>query len=105
MFDVYIQGERKLKDFDIRSLAGEVDKALIRKFNAVVEDGILEVRFQYAGKGTTAVPIRGNYGPLISAISFESSNTTIALWFTSFSFQMLLIIVKSVEFGKTMLNV
>ncbi|XP_019266769.1 PREDICTED: probable LRR receptor-like serine/threonine-protein kinase At1g07650 isoform X2 [Nicotiana attenuata] len=73
MFDVYIQGERKLKDFDIRSLAGEVDKALIRKFNAVVEDGILEVRFQYAGKGTTAVPIRGSYGPLVSAISFVSN--------------------------------
>ncbi|XP_055803387.1 probable LRR receptor-like serine/threonine-protein kinase At1g07650 isoform X1 [Solanum dulcamara] len=73
MFDVYIQGERKLKDFDIRTAAGGVDKAWTRKFNAVVEDGILEVRFQYAGKGTTAVPRRGIYGPLISAISFEAN--------------------------------
>ncbi|PHU26039.1 hypothetical protein BC332_04371 [Capsicum chinense] len=73
MFDVYIQGERKLKDFDIRTDAGGVDKALPRTFQAVVEDGILEVRFQYAGKGTTAVPIKGTYGPLISAISFEAN--------------------------------
>ncbi|XP_049371777.1 probable LRR receptor-like serine/threonine-protein kinase At1g07650 isoform X1 [Solanum verrucosum] len=73
MFDVYIQGERKLKDFDIRTTAGGVDKALTRKFNASVEDGILEVRFQYAGKGTTAVPRRGSYGPLVSAISFEAN--------------------------------
>ncbi|KAK6797301.1 hypothetical protein RDI58_005003 [Solanum bulbocastanum] len=73
MFDVYIQGERKLKDFDIRTAAGGVDEALTRKFNASVEDGILEVRFQYAGKGTTAVPRRGSYGPLVSAISFEAN--------------------------------
>ncbi|CAN4082164.1 unnamed protein product [Withania somnifera] len=73
IFDVYIQGERKLKDFDIRTAAGGVDKAWTRKFNAVVEDGILEVCFQYAGKGTTAVPRRGSYGPLISAISFEAN--------------------------------
>ncbi|XP_049384356.1 probable LRR receptor-like serine/threonine-protein kinase At1g07650 [Solanum stenotomum] len=74
MFDVYIQGERELKDFDITTAAGGVDKALTRKFNAVVEDGILEVRFQYAGKGTTAVPRKGSYGPLISAISFEANS-------------------------------
>ncbi|XP_027770006.1 probable LRR receptor-like serine/threonine-protein kinase At1g07650 [Solanum pennellii] len=73
MFDVYIQGERKLKDFDIRTAAGGVDEAWTRKFNASVEDGILEVRFQYAGKGTTAVPRRGSYGPLVSAISFEAN--------------------------------
>ncbi|WMV15748.1 hypothetical protein MTR67_009133 [Solanum verrucosum] len=82
MFDIYVQGERELKDFDITTAAGGVDKPLTRKFNAVVEDGILEVRFQYAGKGTTAVPRRGSYGPLVSAISFEASNTTITLWFT-----------------------
>lgn len=81
-----MQGERKLKDFDIRTAAGGVDESWTRKFNASVEDGILEVRFQYAGKGTTAVPRRGSYGPLVSAISFEASNTTITLWFTYFSF-------------------
>ncbi|XP_031120708.1 probable leucine-rich repeat receptor-like serine/threonine-protein kinase At3g14840 isoform X2 [Ipomoea triloba] len=72
IFDVYIQGERKLKDFDIRTEAQGVDKALVKQFQAVVIDKTLEVRFEYAGKGTTASPRRGTYGPLISAISVES---------------------------------
>ncbi|XP_031120662.1 probable leucine-rich repeat receptor-like serine/threonine-protein kinase At3g14840 isoform X1 [Ipomoea triloba] len=72
IFDVYIQGERKLKDFDIEAIAQGVDKALVEQFQAVVKDKTLEVRFEYAGKGTTAVPSRGIYGPLISAISVES---------------------------------
>ncbi|XP_060194541.1 probable LRR receptor-like serine/threonine-protein kinase At1g07650 isoform X3 [Lycium barbarum] len=73
MFDVYIQGERKLEDFNIKAAAEGVDKALTRKFNVVVEDGILEVRFQYAGKGRSALYSRESYGPLISAISFEAN--------------------------------
>ncbi|XP_031120537.1 probable leucine-rich repeat receptor-like serine/threonine-protein kinase At3g14840 isoform X1 [Ipomoea triloba] len=72
IFDVYIQGERKLKDFDIKAEAHGADKALVKQFQAVVRDKTLEVRLEYAGKGTTAVPIRGNYGSLISAISVES---------------------------------
>ncbi|KAK3006531.1 hypothetical protein RJ639_015904, partial [Escallonia herrerae] len=72
VFDVYIQAERMLKDFDIENEAQGVDKAVKQIFKAVVSDTILEIRFQYAGKGTTAVPIRGIYGPLISAISIES---------------------------------
>ncbi|WMV15750.1 hypothetical protein MTR67_009135 [Solanum verrucosum] len=73
IFDVYIQGERKLKDFDIRTDAGGVDKPFTIKFNATVADNTLEVRFQYAGKGTAALPRRGSYGPLVSAISFEAN--------------------------------
>ncbi|KAK3006532.1 hypothetical protein RJ639_015905 [Escallonia herrerae] len=72
VFDVYIQAERMLEDFDIENEAQGVDKAVKQIFKAVVSDTILEIRFQYAGKGTTAVPIRGIYGPLISAISIES---------------------------------
>ncbi|XP_031120627.1 probable leucine-rich repeat receptor-like serine/threonine-protein kinase At3g14840 isoform X2 [Ipomoea triloba] len=72
IFDVYIQGQRKLKDFDIKTEAQGVDKALIKQFQAIVKDKTLEVRFEYADKGTTAAPHRGVYGPLISAISVES---------------------------------
>ncbi|XP_019198445.1 PREDICTED: probable LRR receptor-like serine/threonine-protein kinase At1g07650 isoform X3 [Ipomoea nil] len=72
VFDVYIQGERKLKDFNIETEAQGVDKALIKQFRAVVRDKTLEVRFEYAGKGTTSSPSKGTYGPLISAISVES---------------------------------
>ncbi|KAL9146168.1 hypothetical protein ABFS82_13G092200 [Erythranthe guttata] len=72
MFDVYIQGERRLKDFDIEQEAKGVDKSVVQNFKAIVINKTLEIRFQYAGKGTTAVPVRGTYGPLISAISVES---------------------------------
>ncbi|VFQ81597.1 unnamed protein product [Cuscuta campestris] len=74
LFDVYIQGVRVLKDFDIKSIAKGVDIPLKLKFNATVTDKTLEVRFHYAGKGTTAVPVRGKYGSLVSAISVVSGN-------------------------------
>lgn len=72
MFDVYIQDERKLKDFNIEKAAQGVDKAVRQEFKTVVKDGVLEIRLQYASKGSTAVPNRGTYGPLISAISMEA---------------------------------
>ncbi|KAK6123956.1 hypothetical protein DH2020_042301 [Rehmannia glutinosa] len=75
MFDVYIQGERRLKDFDIVREAKGVDKIAKRNFTATVKNRTLEIRFQYAGKGTTAVPSRGTYGPLVSAISVKSAAT------------------------------
>ncbi|XP_022892353.1 probable LRR receptor-like serine/threonine-protein kinase At1g07650 isoform X1 [Olea europaea var. sylvestris] len=72
MFDVYIQGDRKLKDFDIEKEAKGVDQVVKQKFKATVNNRTLEIRFHHSGKGSTAVPIRGTYGPLISAISVES---------------------------------
>ncbi|KAG8385384.1 hypothetical protein BUALT_Bualt03G0037400 [Buddleja alternifolia] len=72
MFDVYIQGERILKDFDIVKEAIGVDKAVKQPFKTMVTNKTLEIRFQYTGKGTTAVPSRGTYGPLVSAISVKS---------------------------------
>ncbi|MCE3051542.1 hypothetical protein HAX54_050116 [Datura stramonium] len=66
--------ELKLKDFDIESVAGGVDKALKENFNVTVKDKTVEVRFQYAGKGNTSIPSRGSYGPLVSAISVEASD-------------------------------
>ncbi|KDP21156.1 hypothetical protein JCGZ_21627 [Jatropha curcas] len=72
IFDVYIQEDLVLKDFDIAKEAKGVDKVIIRDFRAVVKDGTLEIRFHWAGKGTTAIPRRGTYGSLISAIDVES---------------------------------
>lgn len=57
------------KDFDIEAKASGVLKPVTRKYNATVTDNILEIRFYWAGKGTTALPERGVYGPLVSAIS------------------------------------
>ena len=61
-----------LKDFDIEKEAQGVDKAVVRNFTAFVENKILEIRFHWSGKGTTDVPKRGTYGPLISAISIDA---------------------------------
>lgn len=66
----FLQGVTKLKNFDIKIAAGGVDKEVNITLKGIrVTNKTLEVRFQYAGKGTTAVPLRGAYGPLISAIS------------------------------------
>jgi hypothetical protein len=62
------------KDFDIQYEAQGVDTAVVREFKAVVRNKVLQIRFHWAAKGTTAVPERGTYGPLISAISVKSGN-------------------------------
>ncbi|XP_062012878.1 probable leucine-rich repeat receptor-like serine/threonine-protein kinase At3g14840 isoform X2 [Rosa rugosa] len=72
IFDVYIQEKLVWKDFDIVKEAPGVDKVVIKVTNAVqVTNKTLEIRFHWSGKGTTASPRRGVYGPLISAISIE----------------------------------
>ncbi|KAL3733940.1 hypothetical protein ACJRO7_023316 [Eucalyptus globulus] len=68
-FNVYIQGKLVWKDFNIVTEAGGVGKEVIRNFTANVTKGTLEIRLYWAGKGTNAIPTRGVYGPLISAIS------------------------------------
>ncbi|XP_062012874.1 probable LRR receptor-like serine/threonine-protein kinase At1g07650 isoform X1 [Rosa rugosa] len=72
MFDVYIQDKLVLKDFDITKEALGVDKDVIKVFKAVVNVKTLLIRFQWAGRGTTNVPLRGKYGSLISTISVQS---------------------------------
>ena len=60
-----------LKDFNIEDEAGGVNRPVIRKFTAVVTDNTLAIRLFWAGKGTTGIPYKGVYGPLISAISVD----------------------------------
>ncbi|GMI72905.1 leucine-rich repeat receptor-like kinase with extracellular malectin-like domain 1 [Hibiscus trionum] len=74
VFNVYIQEKLELKDFNIKNAAKAADKEVIRSFKTVVRDKTLSIRFHWAGKGTTATPKRGTYGPLISAISVESDS-------------------------------
>ena len=61
-----------MKDFDIENTAQGVDKAFVKEIKAVVMNKVLMIRFYWAGKGTTAAPTRGIYGPLVSAISVKS---------------------------------
>ncbi|KAM4071019.1 hypothetical protein ACB094_11G029800 [Castanea mollissima] len=71
VFDIYIQGNLVLKDFDIRKDAGGASFVAVQKeYNAVqVSENYLEIHLYWAGKGTCCVPTQGTYGPSISAIS------------------------------------
>ncbi|KAL2455250.1 putative leucine-rich repeat receptor-like serine/threonine-protein kinase [Forsythia ovata] len=68
----FVQRTRVLKDFNIENEAGGVNKAIFRNFTAAVTANTVEIRLYWAGKGTTGIPDRGVYGPLISAISVDA---------------------------------
>ncbi|KAL0398414.1 UNVERIFIED_CONTAM: putative LRR receptor-like serine/threonine-protein kinase RFK1 [Sesamum radiatum] len=57
------------EDFNIEEEARGARKPVVKYFNVTVIDSTLEIRFYWAGKGTTQIPNRGDYGSLISAIS------------------------------------
>ncbi|KAK0596601.1 hypothetical protein LWI29_017246 [Acer saccharum] len=70
VFDIYIQGNRVLKNFDIKREAGGVPRTAIQRlFTARVSENYLEIHLFWAGKGTCCIPTQGTYGPSISAIS------------------------------------
>ncbi|KAF8408686.1 hypothetical protein HHK36_004749 [Tetracentron sinense] len=70
VFDIYIQGNLQLKDFDIRKEAGgDSNRAIQKNFTVNVSENYLEIHLFWAGKGTCCIPEQGYYGPLISAIS------------------------------------
>nr|XP_043626685.1 probable LRR receptor-like serine/threonine-protein kinase At1g07650 [Erigeron canadensis] len=75
VFDVYVQGELKLKDFDIVKEAGGAGRPVIKSYMVNVTNNTLKIQLYWAGKGTTGIPVRGSYGPLISAISVDPNFT------------------------------
>lgn len=73
IFDVYLQERLVLKDFNIAKEAGGPGKPILKSFNVTVTSHTLKIHLYWAGKGTTGIPVRGVYGPLISAISVEAN--------------------------------
>ncbi|KAK2633360.1 hypothetical protein Ddye_015620 [Dipteronia dyeriana] len=71
LFDVYIQGKLVLKDFNIGDEAGGTGIPIAKTFTAAVTSHTLKIHLYWAGRGTTGIPLRGFYGPLISAISID----------------------------------
>lgn len=69
----FYQGNLVLKDFNIMDEAKVAGKGISREFDVSVEGSTLEIHLYWAGKGTTAIPERAVYGPLISAISVKAS--------------------------------
>ncbi|KAK9688744.1 hypothetical protein RND81_09G007900 [Saponaria officinalis] len=102
-FDVSIQGNVVLKDFDIAAAAGGAGKPVTKEFrNVYVEDSTLEIFLYWAGRGTTLTPRMGAYGPLISGISVtpnftvdtrSSQNAAILVVATSFAIFIGLLII------------
>ncbi|XP_068499769.1 probable leucine-rich repeat receptor-like serine/threonine-protein kinase At3g14840 isoform X1 [Phaseolus vulgaris] len=74
VFDIYIQRELVKEDFNIAEEAGGIGKAITKNFTVVVSSNTLEIRLSWTGKGTTSIPSRSVYGPLISAITVKSDN-------------------------------
>ena len=66
-----LQDKLVAKDFNIEAEASGVLKPISKPYNVTVANNSLVIRFNWAGKGTTAIPKRGVYGPLVSAISVE----------------------------------
>ncbi|KAL0320980.1 UNVERIFIED_CONTAM: putative LRR receptor-like serine/threonine-protein kinase [Sesamum radiatum] len=70
VFDIYVQGNLVMKDFDIlREANGTFLRAVAREFKVQVSENYIDIHFFWAGKGTCCIPFAGTYGPLISAIS------------------------------------
>lgn len=74
-----------MKDFNIEDEAGGVGKPITRTFTANVRINTLKIHFYWAGKGTTGIPVRGVYGPLISAISVSPSKWLLLLGYYSWN--------------------
>uniref|UniRef100_K3YEJ0 non-specific serine/threonine protein kinase n=1 Tax=Setaria italica TaxID=4555 RepID=K3YEJ0_SETIT len=70
VFDIYVQGERKEQNFDIRKAAGGKSYTAVKKqYTVPVTRNFLEIHLFWAGKGTCCIPSPGYYGPSISALS------------------------------------
>lgn len=76
VFDIYLQGDLKEKNFDIRKTAGGKSFTRVNKvYNTTVSKNFLEIHLFWAGKGTCCTPTQGYYGPMISAISVTPNFT------------------------------
>nr|BAD02994.1 putative Receptor-like serine/threonine kinase(RFK1) [Oryza sativa Japonica Group]BAD03117.1 putative Receptor-like serine/threonine kinase(RFK1) [Oryza sativa Japonica Group]BAD03607.1 putative Receptor-like serine/threonine kinase(RFK1) [Oryza sativa Japonica Group] len=70
IFDIYVQGVLKEKNFDIRKAVGGKSFTAVNKiYNTIVSKNFLEIHLFWAGKGTCCIPTQGYYGPMISALS------------------------------------
>jgi hypothetical protein len=72
-FLFFSKGKLELKDFNIVEAAGGVGKGIVMEYDVDVNGSTLEIHLYWAGKGTTVIPDKGVYGPLISAIEVTPS--------------------------------
>ncbi|KAK8524691.1 hypothetical protein V6N12_029549 [Hibiscus sabdariffa] len=68
VFNVYIQGTQRLRDFYISKEANGVLRAATRNFTVNITENHLEIHLFWAGKGTCSTPSNCFFGPSISAV-------------------------------------
>ncbi|KAL0812727.1 hypothetical protein Bca101_069170 [Brassica carinata] len=89
LFDIYLQDKLVIKNFNIQEAAGGSGKPVIKSFPVNVTDHNVKIGLRWAGKGTTGIPIRGVYGPMISAISVEPKLRNLDLQTGSFTLRQI----------------
>ncbi|XP_048565717.1 probable LRR receptor-like serine/threonine-protein kinase At1g56140 [Triticum urartu] len=73
IFNIYIQGDLKETDFDIKKQTnGKSYTAVQRQYTVEVTNNFIDIHLFWAGKGTCCIPDQGFYGPSISALSVSS---------------------------------
>ncbi|RZC43788.1 hypothetical protein C5167_036736 [Papaver somniferum] len=66
VFDIYLQGNRLVKDFDIRKEAGGAsNRAVEKNYKVQVSQNYLEIHLFWAGKGTCCIP-KQDFQPTVS---------------------------------------
>ncbi|CAL5051281.1 unnamed protein product [Urochloa decumbens] len=73
VFDIDIQDQNIMKDFDIAKEAGGSRKPTNITHEVTVNNSILVIHLYWSGRGTCCIPYRGAYGPLVSAIKVTRS--------------------------------
>ncbi|XP_074578059.1 uncharacterized protein LOC141834629 isoform X2 [Curcuma longa] len=68
IFDISIQSELRIQNFNIMDDAKEYKTPVSKAFNVTIINGVLDIHLFWAGKGTCCIPVEGTYGPLLSAI-------------------------------------
>ncbi|KAF9672493.1 hypothetical protein SADUNF_Sadunf11G0048000 [Salix dunnii] len=69
VFDIYIQGKRVKEDFNIKEAAKGSNRDITIAFNTTVTGPYLGDPIILGWKRLYTIPVRGEYGPIISAIS------------------------------------
>lgn len=80
-----------MPDFDIVKEAGGVRRGIYKEFDINVTSSTLVIHLYWTGKGTMAIPTRGTYGPLISAISVTPSESCHDLFLSCLSLEDLFV--------------
>lgn len=71
IFDISIQSELRIQNFNIMDDAKEYKTPVTKAFNVTIINGVLDIHLFWAGKGTCCIPVEGTYGPLLSALGIS----------------------------------